>query len=538
MPRLRTLSRTPPGLIRAEIERRKAHDRAKGPEYARCAADPAHFTDRHCVIDDAQGHGDGGGTMPFRLWAAQREALAALHAGRRVVILKARQLGISWLCCAYALWLCLFHPGKVVLLFSKGQLEANELIRRVRALYDRLPGWLRAACPLGRPPNTRAIHWANGSRIESMPATPTAGSSYTASLVIMDEAAKMAHAEALYASAKPTIDAGGQLIVLSTAFGVGNLFHRLWTRAVAGLNGFTVVFLPWHARPGRDDAWHARQVAEANDPSACLQEYPADPTEAFIASGRPRFPAAWLHAQGPNARERGLPDPALPARLRGVPGLVAYAPPAAAAGRPVLIGADVAEGLEGGDYSAAVVLDADSLEELASLHGRWEPDEYGDLLAALGDAYGGRVVVERNNHGHAVLSRLRAVRPAVGAAWTIADGPDGRPGWLTTTTTKPQAIDRLAELLRDGGVTVRSRPTLDELQVYSVGSGGRTGAPQGFHDDRVMAWAAAVGWQALCRPAPAARVGAGGTLPPPPRPFIPGAPSGVPRPFHPTGRTF
>jgi phage FluMu gp28-like protein len=128
---------------------------------------------------------------------------------RLLLILKARQLGISWLTCAYALWLCLYHPGKVVLAFSKGQEEANELTRRITVMYERLPEPIRATLPALAKANTEEIAWANGSRVKSMPATPGAGRTFTASLAIMDEAAFMNYADKLYTSLKPTIDVWG-----------------------------------------------------------------------------------------------------------------------------------------------------------------------------------------------------------------------------------------------------------------------------------------------------------------------------------------
>jgi hypothetical protein len=140
----------------------------------------------------------------------------------------------------------------MVLLFSRGQLEADEMLRRVRVLYERMPDWLRAACPLAREPNASQMEWSNGSRVLSLPATRHSGSSWTASLAILDEAAKIQFADDLYTALKPTIDGGGQLVVLSSANGIGNLFHKLWTRAEAGVSGFRPIFLPWWARPGRD----------------------------------------------------------------------------------------------------------------------------------------------------------------------------------------------------------------------------------------------------------------------------------------------
>lgn len=436
------------------------------------------------MIDDAQGHGGGGGTMPFRLWPAQVRVLWALMTARLVIILKARQLGISWIACWYALWLCLFQPGKVVLVFSKGQSEANELLRRIKALYERLPDWLRDAAPALAKANTEELAWANGSRVRSLPASPGAGRSFTASLVILDEAAFLQFADQLYTALKPTIDAGGQLVILSTANGIGNLFHQLWTRAVAGLNTFTTIFLPWWSRPGRDRAWYDAQIAEYTDPQMVRQEYPATAGEAFLVSGRTRFAPEWLATQAGNVRP-GLPRASWPHALLGVPGLALYALPRP--GRRCVLGADVAEGLETGDYSAATLIDAATWEELAHLHGHWEPDVYAGHLATLAAAYGAQIAVERNNHGHAVLVALKLARTP-----RVALGLDGRPGWHTNVQTKPQSIDLLATALRDRVATVRTQATLDELQVYRIGRDGDTGAPAGYHDDRVMSWAIAL----------------------------------------------
>ena len=286
-------------------------------EYLKCAADVAYFTHNFCVIDDAQGHGDGSGVMPFALWPAQVGVLWKFQSVKLLIVLKARQLGISWLACAYALWLCLFQNGKVVLIFSKGQKESIELVRRVQAMYNRLPPWLLDACPKLTKNNTEELAWSNGSRVTSFPANKSAGRSYTGSLAILDEAAYLEYASDVYDGLKPTIDAGGQLLVISTANYIGNLFHRLWTAAKAGLNNFETVFLPWWSRPGRDLSWRGRQDVEMSDPSKAPQEYPANPTEAFIASGRVRFSSAWISAQSENVREP-LDEVSLPAGLSQV----------------------------------------------------------------------------------------------------------------------------------------------------------------------------------------------------------------------------
>jgi hypothetical protein len=239
-----------------------------------------------CVrIDNAQPEDDSVlEAIPFHLWPAQQALLSLIGNERLILILKARQLGISWLVCAYAVWLCLYRPSRLVLFFSIGQGEANEMMRRATAIYWRLSAELRASLPKPIKDNTEELRFDNGSAIQSLPSRKSAGSSYTASLIVLDELAKNENAESLYTAVKPTIDGGGSMIILSTAHGAGNLFYRLVDKARQGLGKFLFHFIPWHARPGRDAAWYSAIAADAIDDAHMKQEYPASPDEAFEAT--------------------------------------------------------------------------------------------------------------------------------------------------------------------------------------------------------------------------------------------------------------
>jgi len=226
---------------------------------------------------------EGAAAVPFDLWPAQRDVLARMETDPLLVILKARQLGISWLACGYALWLCVSHPGKTVLIFSQGQLEANHLIERISFMYDHHRD--RAKLPALTTDNTQELEWANGSNIKSLPATRRAGRSFSASLVIFDEFAFMLYGAALYSAAKPTIDDGGKLWIISSADGQGTAYHQFWQATQAGGNGFTPVFLDWRARPSRTAEWRDRKLVETyGDAVSVLREYPANDIEAFAAA--------------------------------------------------------------------------------------------------------------------------------------------------------------------------------------------------------------------------------------------------------------
>lgn len=127
-------------------------------EWLRCSLDAVYFTLRYVHIYNATAQA----WLPFALWPAQVTALRTIAAERLLVILKARQLGLSWLCLAYALWLMLVQAPSTVLLFSLREAEAVELLTRLKGMYVRLPRWLQAR----RVMEDAATRWrlSNGSQ--------------------------------------------------------------------------------------------------------------------------------------------------------------------------------------------------------------------------------------------------------------------------------------------------------------------------------------------------------------------------------------
>src|SRR5690606_19196397 len=80
--------------------------------------------------------------VPFRLWPAQVEVLEAFVHHRRVIVLKARQLGLTWLALAYAAWRMVHRPGYQVVALSKREDDAKELVRRMAFILRHLPRWM------------------------------------------------------------------------------------------------------------------------------------------------------------------------------------------------------------------------------------------------------------------------------------------------------------------------------------------------------------------------------------------------------------
>ena len=69
--------------------------------------------------------------QPFKMWEAQREALRSIMNHKFNVILKARQLGFSWLVLHYACWMLLTMEGRTAIGLSQKEDDAKELVRRL-----------------------------------------------------------------------------------------------------------------------------------------------------------------------------------------------------------------------------------------------------------------------------------------------------------------------------------------------------------------------------------------------------------------------
>jgi hypothetical protein len=454
-------------------------------EVYKCKKSFVYFCSTHCqVLSD---RGQGGDWVPFRLWPQQRRMAQLLQDNRLVVVLKARQLGLTWLVLAFALWLLLFHPIATVLLFSRRDDEATDLLAvRLRGMYDRLPAFLKASRFTAD--NDHEWGLASGSRALAFPTT--AGDSYTATLAVVDEADLCPDLDRLMRAVKPTIDGGGRMILLSRADKTRPMspFKRIYQGARQGQNDWVAMFLPWHARPDRDAAWYEAQkqdiVARTGGVDDLHEQYPATDAEALAPRQLDkRIPSAWLtqcyqETQPLDADAHYAPAQRLPA----IPALVVFARPQP--GRAYVIGADPAEGNPTSDDSALAVLDTTTGEEVATLAGKLEPTVFAGYIAQLAQWYGAAILCERNNHGHAVIARL----DDFGLWDAILPGRDGRPGWMSSALGKVAMYDACADACRNGEVIIHDFGTYTQLASVD---GSTLRAPEGQHDDRADAFALA-----------------------------------------------
>lgn len=259
-----------------------------------CRGHLEYFVETYCHYEDKDA---AELIQPFKMWPAQKNVLRSIHENRLNIILKARQLGFSWLIMSYATWLMVLFSGRTVIGMSRTEDEAKELVRRMEVellnmpefVYpdDKVPaGWTGAV--FHKNALEIIIHFPGkpDSVFKCFPSSPGATRSFTADLIIFDEWAFQQFADLIWTSAFPVINRpfGGKVIGLST-IDRGSLFERIF---IDKDNGFNKIFVPWYADPRRDEKWYEDTKKALGD--LITQEYPATIDEALTVPGGSFFP--------------------------------------------------------------------------------------------------------------------------------------------------------------------------------------------------------------------------------------------------------
>lgn len=227
------------------------------------------------------------GRICFTPYPYQAAFLTSHDAPRRL-ILKARQIGFSQVFALEALYDAITTPESTILLVSRSQDLAVNLLRYCYLTYNNLD-----EAPDLRKANEGEMGFANGSRIKSIPANRSTGRGFAATSVYLDEFAYADYAEDIYQSVSPTVSQGGRLTIGSTPNGEQNLFARLFGEA----NDFEKMVCPWWQCPAywtadeqaagipkEQAAWYLTERPKYTD-QQWASEYDCD----FVVSAPERF---------------------------------------------------------------------------------------------------------------------------------------------------------------------------------------------------------------------------------------------------------
>lgn len=157
------------------------------------------------------------------------------------------------------------------------------------------------------------------------------------------------------------------------------------------------------------------------------------------------------------------------------------------------IGGDTAG--EGSDYFIGQVLDARTGEQVAVLKHQFDADQYAKQMYCLGKYYDDALIgIEANFDSYPImeLQRLGYLNQYVREAQDTYTGKtEKRFGFKTTSLTRPTILSRLIEIVREHCNLLNDKATLEELLTIIRNEKGRIEAPEGGHDDMMMALAIA-----------------------------------------------
>jgi hypothetical protein len=151
-----------------------------------------------------------------------------LLGGRRGIVNCTRQWGKSTVAAAKAVHRACSEPGSLTLALAPGGRQSGELLRKAKAFVGELGMRVR-----GDGDNDLSIAFPNGSRIVGLPGNEAMVRGFTASLILIDEAARVT--DGLYRAMRPSLAVGnGDLWLMSTPYGKRGFFYDEWAHGTEG----------------------------------------------------------------------------------------------------------------------------------------------------------------------------------------------------------------------------------------------------------------------------------------------------------------
>jgi hypothetical protein len=471
----------------------------------------------------------------------------------RLVVLKARQQGLSTVISAFQYWWLSQRKAQKGLVMAHEGESTTALLDMYRRIHDNIPEVVK--------PHTKYLsrNELNFDELDSGMRVATAGGrgvarGETLTFTHLSEVAfwPVAFAHTNFNGLVQAVPEEDDTFIFleSTAQGVTGKFYEMYQGACDPTsitwNGYEVFFSAWvesdeyrspapanfQRTPDEDDIaatalqlygiavdndqlyWRRKKVGTSGL-ELFQQEYPLTADEAFLSTGRPIFDNLKITKQIKDCKppitlkaveeafdektHKPLPLRVLREHARGELKVFRELDPK----ESYVIGADVGMGLrqgikgrKDGDPSVAQILDS-QMRQVAMWRGLCHPDVFAKILETLGYHYNSATIApERNNHGLVTCVALRDSNyPYLYTEQTEGtlepDKDTIKLGFYTSEATKPLIIDKLRALQREDEIEINDETTLKEMKTFVVSENGKMEAEAGTHDDCVMALAIA-----------------------------------------------
>ncbi len=181
-------------------------------EKEKCRRDPWHWlTNWVWTLDN---HDPDTPVKRFPQKEYLRELTRIWQKEKLLLIPKSRQMMITWLIVSLYLHDAIFNEGKYIFFQSKKEKDANALIDRAKFIFNHQPYFLR---PKSHQVYCELLLPKMNSKIRGIPQGGNQIRMHTASGIFMDEAAFMYEVGEAFTAAKPSVDGGGRITMVSSA---------------------------------------------------------------------------------------------------------------------------------------------------------------------------------------------------------------------------------------------------------------------------------------------------------------------------------
>ena len=450
----------------------------------------------------------------------------------RIIILKARQLGIST--ATESIFFANTALGfniKTGIITHKGEATSN-LFKMNKIMYQNLPERLRPTL-LNDNQNCLVFNNEKGTGLNSEIRCMTAGSSG----VGRSSTLKQLHCSEYafwpgdkkgtflgLAQAVPnTTDS--IIIIESTPNGYDD-FKDKWDDAVAGRSDYVPLFFAWFDNPeyrmtydgfkltaeelelkalynldNKQIAWRRWCIKNncGNDLDQFKQEYPSNPEEAFLSTGKCIF-----DKQKVTTRLQQIKDPIKKGyfeyNFNGVTitdykfvesNTKCYVEiyEDVQKGYPYVLGGDPAG--TGSDSAVGDITNNITGNQCATLEIERDETEYVKQMFCLGKYYNNALIIVEYNFSSYPSKRLYEFGYTRQYIRNIDNTLDikyqDKLGWVTSSATRPVMIAELVEFVNDNIDKINCRKTLQEMLTFIKRPDGKQAAEDGYHDDFVLA---------------------------------------------------
>ena len=445
-------------------------------EIVKCGKDPVYFMNRHLKIQHPLR-----GLIPFKTYPFQDDCVTEFNDNRFNIVLKSRQLGLSTLVAAYAVWQAVFYKDKNILIIATKLAVAQNFIRKVKTYIKSMPKWLLV--PIITANNKQQVEFSNGSQIKAVPTSEDAGRSEALSLLIVDEAAFVRNFDELWMGLYPTLSTGGRAIILSTPNGVGGQYHEIYTKADRKENEFNPIKLLWDVHPERDDKWFNKETKNMSQKQVA-QELLCD----FSSSGDTFLTNDILENIRISTRS--------PIEKSG-PGNNVWYWEYPIEGVNYILSADIARG-DSGDYSAFHVINTANMSISSEFKGKIPPDQFAILVYDIAKRFNNSMICPENNaYGYTMLIKLGDLgyknlyfsSEKEKYKYLYGEGQNlGKAGFTTSKESRDKILANFEETLRNGRIKTYSRRLYSELKTF-IWNGKKITAMKGYNDDLIMSLA-------------------------------------------------